>query len=243
MDANPYVDPFDRDAADNQGYLYTTNIRLSSQLATQRTTDTILGMERFEGRSVLDIGCGDGYYTCQFWDHGHPSKLIGIDMAENAIARANERKGERPIAFEVGDAHNLPYPDNSFDLILIQSILHHDYDPAGIIREAFRVAPEILIHEPNGNNPGLKIIERVSPYHREHGEKSYSLQRMTRWVEQSNGRVTSHKFAGFVPMFSPDWLAKLMKKAEFIVEGVPLLNRFGCAVYALVAVRSDTATE
>jgi glycosyltransferase involved in cell wall biosynthesis len=39
--------------------------------------------------------------------------------------------------------------------------LHQGDNPRNVIREAFRVAPEVLVHEPNGNNPGVKIVEAV----------------------------------------------------------------------------------
>jgi ubiquinone/menaquinone biosynthesis C-methylase UbiE len=237
MESNPYVDPFNEDVASNAGYIYTTNTRLSSRLATQRSTEILLEIAPFAGRSVLDVGCGDAFYTLQFWDRGRPRSLVGVDMAAKAVELANARKGARPISFEVGDAHALAYPSDSFDLVLIQSILHHDYDPLGIIREAFRLAPQIVIHEPNGSNPGLKVLERVSRYHREHGEKSYALGRITRWVEQAGGRVVAHKYVGFVPMFCPDPIARITKRAEYVVERMPFLNRIGCAVFALVAER------
>jgi hypothetical protein len=183
------------------------------------------------------MGCGDGFYTFRFWDHGKPRSMVGVDAAEKAIEIANRKKGSRPITFAVGDAHHLPYPDDTFDLVLIQSILHHDDHPLDMIREAFRLAPEILIHEPNGNNPGLKVIEKVSRYHREHGEKSYTSSRLTRWIEQAGGRVVERRFAGFVPMFCPDWVARATKAVEPIVENVPVLNKLGCAVYVVVARR------
>jgi len=46
---NPNVEVFHRDALSNAGYLYTTNTQMSSQLATQRTTDTILSLGEFKG--------------------------------------------------------------------------------------------------------------------------------------------------------------------------------------------------
>ena len=115
---NPNVEVFNRDVASNDGYRYTTNISLSSQLATQRTTDIILGLDRFAGRSVIDVGCGDGFYTLRFWDQGRPQSVVGVDSAERAIELANARKGTRPIEFVVGDAHRLPYPDDSFDYVM-----------------------------------------------------------------------------------------------------------------------------
>jgi SAM-dependent methyltransferase len=212
-------------------------VSLSSLLATQRTTDTILQLGNFAGRSVIDMGCGDGFFTLRFWDIGHPTRMTGVDMADKAIEVANKRRGDRPIYFEVADAHKLPYPDNSFDLAVIQSILHHDDNPLATIREAFRLAPEVLIHEPNGNNFGLKVIEKASAYHREHGERSYTARRIVNWIEQAGGRAVTRRYSGFVPMFCPDWIARNMKRLEGIVEQTPFLNIFGCAVYVVVAVR------
>jgi SAM-dependent methyltransferase len=237
MNDKPNIHPFNQDATEHGGYLYTTKVSLSSLLATQRTTDTILQLGHFAGRSVIDMGCGDGFFTLRFWDVGHPTRMTGVDMADKAIEVANKRRGDRPIYFEVGDAHKLPYPDNSFDLAVIQSILHHDDNPLATIREAFRLAPEVLIHEPNGNNFGLKVIEKTSAYHREHGERSYTARRIMSWIEQAGGRAVTWRYSGFVPMFCPDWIARNMKRLEGIVEQTPFLNIFGCAVYVVVAVR------
>jgi len=235
---NPDVEIFNRDANRNEGYLYTATTRLSCRLATQRTMDAILETKRFAAKSVIDLGCGDGFFTIQLWDKGQPRSIIGIDPAPNAIDVAERNKRERPIQFQVGDAHTLPFADNSFDVALLQSVLHHDTNPPDLIREAFRLAPEIVIHEPNGNNFGLKIIEKTSPYHREHAEKSYTSRQLRRWVELHGGRVVHQRFRGFVAMFSPDWLARGMKAIEPLIEGLPLVNTLGCAVVVLVAVRT-----
>ena len=239
MPLKPHVDVFEHDAVTHGGYLYTTNQRLSCRLATQRTIDLILHAGSFCDRSILDIACGDGFYTVRFWDHGTPCSMIGVDAAFRAVKIAYNHRDDRPIHFVVGDIHKLPYRDNSFDLVLIQSVLHHDDNPLDAIRESFRLAPEILIHEPNGNNIGLKIIEKTSRYHREHSEKSYTTLQLKRLIKEAGGEVVFQKFGGFVPMFCPDWLARMMKAIEPIVERLPIINCLGCAVCVLVAVRSD----
>ncbi|MEJ7813116.1 MAG: class I SAM-dependent methyltransferase [Gemmatimonadaceae bacterium] len=231
------VEVFNRDVEQHAGYVYTTSTRISTRLATQRTTDIILETGLLEGSSVLDMGCGDGFYTLRFWDRGRPRAMVGVDGASGAIAVAEANKGTRPITFAVGDAHHLAYEPDSFDVVLVQSILHHDDDPRDMIREAFRLAPTVIIHEPNGNNIGLKAIEKLSSYHREHAEKSYSSRQLGNWVAGAGGRVTDLRFAGFVPMFSPDWLARAMKAVEPIVERVPAVNALACAVYVMVATR------
>src|ERR1017187_10002862 len=192
------VDVFDRDAGVNAGYAYTDITRLSCKLATQRTTDIILKTGEFEGRSVLDVACGDAFYTIRLWDRGHPASLVAADAAVTAVQVAAQSSDSRPIRFLVGDAHHLPFANDSFDVVLLQSVLHHDDTPLHMIQEALRIAARIIIHEPNGDNPGLKIIEKTSRYHIEHNEKSYSPRQMKRWIEAAGASVVYRKMAGFV---------------------------------------------
>jgi len=97
--------------------------------------------------------------------------------------------------------------------------------------------PGFLIHEPNGNNLGLKVIEKVSKYHREHGEKSYNAIQLSRWIARAGGRILRRKYAGFVPMFCSDRIARVTKTIEPLIESVPFLNAMGCAVVVILAER------
>jgi len=231
------VEVFNRDAAANAGYGYTTGERLSSRMATNRSSDVVIGTAEFAGRTILEVGCGDGFYTFRIWELGRPRGLVALDAAEAAVRVAAVNLGGRPVRFLTADGHRLPFRDNSFDVVLLQSILHHDDAPQDMVKEALRVASRMVVHEPNGNNPGLKVIERVSKYHIEHGEKSYTPRRVGRWVSAAGGTVVSCRFAGFVPMFCPDVVARLMKFLEPLVERLPLVNALGCAVYVMVVER------
>ena len=231
------VEVFNRDAAANAGYGYTTGERLSSRMATQRSMDAVTGTAEFAGRLVLDLGCGDGFYTARIWDIGRPRGLVALDAAEAAVQVAASKVGERPVRFLAADGHRLPFRDDTFDVVLLQSILHHDDTPGHMVKEALRVASRMVVHEPNGNNLGLKVIERVSKYHIEHGEKSYTPRRVGQWVRAAGGAVVSCRFAGFVPMFCSDLLARLMKFLEPLVERLPLVNALGCSVYVMVVER------
>lgn len=236
-----HIEVFNRDVDENRGFLYTTNIGLSSRLATENSVESIMAAGRFTGRDVIDIGCGDGHYSLQYWDVTRPRSLTGMDAAKRAVALANERKGQRPVTFRVGDSHRLPFGPDSFDVALLQAILHHDDDPQQTIREALRVAPELVIHEPNGYNIGLKAIERLSAYHRAHAERSYPHWRVRDWIRRSGGELVTCRFTGFVPMFCPNSIAKLMKTLEPLVERTPLLRMAGCAVYTILARRRPAA--
>lgn len=231
------IEPFDVDAAGGEGYQYTTANRFSTLHVLARHQQLILDMGDLKGRAVIDVGCGDGFSTIRFWDVAHPGRMAGVDPAPNAIKVADRKRAERPIEFRVLDGDRVPFEDDSFDVAIVQGVLHHADDPAHTIKEAMRVAREVVILEPNGLNPGLKLLEKVSTYHREHNERSYSRRRLRGWVEAAGGRVVAEKFAIFVPIFSPDWLARSMKLVEPLVEATPGVRAAACSVYVLRARR------
>jgi len=136
------VDPFDADAGGGEGYVYTTSDQFSSRHVLQRHFQLIKNIGRLEGRSIIDIGCGDGFSTLRFFDSAHPSRMAGVDPAPNAIKVADAKKGARPILFRVLTDNHVPFEDASFDVAIIQGVLHHADDPPAIIKEALRVALE-----------------------------------------------------------------------------------------------------
>lgn len=84
--------------------------------------------------NILDIGCGTGDHSVFFQN----ASYTGIDIEEKYIDYARKKyKGE----FLVGDAVNLPFPDASFDKVVIIAVLHHlnDETASRVLREAKRV--------------------------------------------------------------------------------------------------------
>jgi ubiquinone/menaquinone biosynthesis C-methylase UbiE len=67
-------------------------------------------------KQILDVGCGGGGHLRRLVEYGaQPEHLFGIDLMESRIAQARARNPV--INWRVGSAHQLPYPDASFDLI------------------------------------------------------------------------------------------------------------------------------
>jgi len=69
---------------------------------------------------VLDIGCGTGQGTLFLAREFPQGRVRGVDLSEEMIRAAVAKVGLDPegrIAFKVGDAASLPYPDDSFDLV------------------------------------------------------------------------------------------------------------------------------
>ena len=236
------VRTFEADVAESGGYLYATDERLSCRLANGRVDAAILAAARPQGRRVIDIGCGDGAFTLRWLEAG-ASEVLGIDAAGEAVDAARRRCAAWPNArFEVADVYALERSEQPYDVAIVRLMLHHLYDAPRAVETVCRLAREVVIADPNGYNPILKVIERVSPYHVAHEEKSFAPRSLDRWVEEAGGEVVGREFIGLVPMFSPDWLARACKRIEPLVEATPGLRALGCAQY-VQRIRTRTADD
>ena len=90
------------------------------------------------GDRVLDVGCGRGY-LCKHVEEIYGAVPTGLDVKDFRAA---------PIAFRCFDGTAIPFPDQSFDHVVLSFALHHSQDPMALIKECRRVARRgILIFE------------------------------------------------------------------------------------------------
>jgi ubiquinone/menaquinone biosynthesis C-methylase UbiE len=93
---------------------------------------------------VLDIGTGSGRLAIELAKaRGCDFEIVGLDVSENMLkkARENARQAgvESKISFVLGNASNLPFSGNSFDLVMSYASLHHWFRPVQVFNEAYRV--------------------------------------------------------------------------------------------------------
>lgn len=78
------------------------------------------------GGRVLDVGCGSGNTACLIAER-YGAHVEGVDLAEVMVAQAEERAAGRGLghlaSFRVADATQLPFPDDHFDLVIVESVL------------------------------------------------------------------------------------------------------------------------
>jgi len=96
---------------------------------------------------VLDIGTGSGWLAIELAKaKGCHFDIIALDISENMIKKARENAGrsgvENKIRFLVATAAALPFPDNSFDLVISYASLHHWLKPVTVFDEVARVTRE-----------------------------------------------------------------------------------------------------
>lgn len=89
--------------------------------------------------SLLDVGCGKGFMLFDIAQYIPGIKLRGIDISEYAIENCKE---ETRAHIQVANAKELPFDDNSFDVVISINTIHNlDKDECGMaLREIERVS-------------------------------------------------------------------------------------------------------
>jgi ubiquinone/menaquinone biosynthesis C-methylase UbiE len=103
-------------------------------------------------KRILDFGCGPGVMSVFF-----NNNYVGVDIDKRRIQIATEMypdKTFKQIGFLSNEKNAIPYPNNYFDIILLNDCVHHinNIEMSYIIRELFRVLQVggfIIIREPN----------------------------------------------------------------------------------------------
>lgn len=218
---------------ENGGFLYTTNAQFSSHVANKRISDEIFKLIEPHYRTLVDIGCGDGMYTNNIKQNFPRLEVYGFDPAASAIRIAQEKHPD--IQFDTINllADTLPIPTQKYDVAVIRGVLHHLSDQQKAITNAFKLADNLIIMEPNGNNPILKIIEKTSRYHIEHEEQSFYQGQLKRWIRNAGGTIKAFKYVGYVPFFFPTLPAKLIYFFQPFLEKIPVVKHIFSAQFII----------
>lgn len=94
---------------------------------------------RHHGQKVLEVGVGAATDFLQWVRAG--ARAHGIDLTEEAVEHARRRLAVYGLEAEevrVADAENLPFPDDTFDLVYSWGVIHHSPDPMRALREIVR---------------------------------------------------------------------------------------------------------
>lgn len=219
------VGQFDLDVKNNDGYIYTTNNKFSSIVASKRITDSMNQFIEEDVKTLIDIGCGDGTHVDSIKKFRPDLNITGVEPAANAIDIAKSKY--KNIVFEVASIYDDEYfKGKHFDLAIFRGVLHHVSDPELAIKKITGFADKMLIVEPNGNNFILKIIERYSKYHIEHEEQSFSSSTLKIWCENSGWNIKALTFIGFVPIFFPTIPSKIIYFFQPLLEKLPVINKY-----------------
>lgn len=93
--------------------------------------------------TILDAGCGEGFTLQKLREHCVGEKLEGIEYSKKAIKLG--KKIFPNLSLKQGSIYQLPYRDNSFELVLCTEVLEHIDRPSAGLEEVIRVSQKYII--------------------------------------------------------------------------------------------------
>jgi ubiquinone/menaquinone biosynthesis C-methylase UbiE len=159
-------------------------------IGSHKYVESIIGSMELKHKSVLDIGCGFGWFIYQCLQF-EPSFIGGIEISEVDLETAKNDERLQRAEFLVGSALATGYPDSFFDLVTAWEVLEHI--PKGSEQLMFDEFYRIL--KPNGiaiiSTPykDLRSIALDPAFY--FGHRHYSLKRILEFSYKSNLLVQS----------------------------------------------------
>jgi len=116
------------------------------------------------GKRILDFGCGHGIFSIAPARHG--AQVVGVDISPRSLAFARRRSSREQVSgrtqFCVGDCERLPFPDDTFDLVMSCGVLsclnlrHGINEVARVLRPDGRA----IFVDTLGHNPVINLRRR-----------------------------------------------------------------------------------
>lgn len=94
---------------------------------------------KHSGKQLLEIGGGLGTDHAQFAKHGAITTDVDLSAGHLAMAQENFRLRGLEGTFVHHDAETLPFPDNSFDVVYSNGVIHHTPNTQQVVDEIYRV--------------------------------------------------------------------------------------------------------
>jgi ubiquinone/menaquinone biosynthesis C-methylase UbiE len=185
----------------------------------------VMGFDKFRDARLLEIGCGMGTDLLQFARGG--ACCTGIDLTPRSIeiTRHRFRLYDADGAFIISDGEHLPFPDERFDVVYSNGVLHHTPDTAGAIREVHRVlrpggTAKVMLYHRNSWNYWLDIVLRRGVLRADFLRGRSVAEIMSRFVEFSD-----HDARPLVKVYSRKQARKLFRLFKDVRVEVEQLTR------------------
>jgi len=213
----------------------------------------------------LDCGCADGGYTIAMLERG-ASQVIGVDVEADRLAKAQRRPARGDAGYAGAVAEALPFPDQSFDGVLMNEVLEHVANEAQALREVLRVlrpGGHLVLMSPNRWFPfeqhGMRIDETkidipipllpwlpariASPFMR---ARNYWPWQLCELVTRAGFELWECEWV--FPVFEkyrwlPDWVIRYYQDVLPALERIPLLRRFGVSTFVVARRPYDKVTR
>ncbi|MFN8484798.1 MAG: class I SAM-dependent methyltransferase [Anaerolineae bacterium] len=127
-------------------------------MAAYRSDARIVAANTAVGGAILDLAPGPGYLAIEVAKLGD-FRVVGLDVSKTFVNIARQKAAEAgvQIDFQEGNASQMPFADDSFDLIVCRAAFKNFADPIGAMNEMYRTL------RPGGKGLIMDLNKDVSP--------------------------------------------------------------------------------
>lgn len=168
--------------------------------------DVLLGAYDLTGRTLLDAGCGTGWFSAAARERG--AVVTALDIGPRLLEQVRRKCDAKTV---VGDVMNLEFRDDTFDVIVSSECIEHTTDPRRAVSELIRVCKPgglIALTCPNRHWQWACTLAnalRLRPY--EGLENWPSWKELRRWITEGGATIRSmrgiHLFPFQIRMLHP----------------------------------------
>ena len=187
------------------------------------------------GMTVLELGCGAGYFTQELARSG--ADIVAIDVSPELLEIARTNCSAPNVQYEIENAYALSYDDAVFDSVVGSSVLHH-LEIEKALRDIYRVlqpAGAIYFTEPNMLNPQIAIQKNVPWIKRKLGdspdETAFFRRPLRRLLERTGYRDIRVEPFDFLHPKTPASLIKGVAMLGGFLENLPVISEFAGSLY------------
>lgn len=196
---------------------------------------------------VLEVGCGEGYYTKQIG--AITSNLIATDISQNYLIKAKSYNSHQINGYVCCPVEKLPFADNSFNKVLMSEVIEHLSDWEKGVKEIWRVLKpdgNLVVATPNKHSYlnflcHLKTIIKNEPFTKEH-IKEFSRKELESLL-QKYFIIERFSYTNYFPVLLPGFLLKIVEfktikniiqKVEKFLEKIPIIQGTALTMIAKV---------
>jgi len=201
--------------------------------------------------SFLDVGCAEGYHIKLLEKLANRAKneglyIVGVDIARNYLLKAKKRCNGLLV---VGDAHKLPFKENSFELVLCSEVLEHVLHPQQAFKELVRTSRKFILLTVAGENLfyyftkklGLaKVKDPFTKIGHGHIHEARIAETIIPWAlgaecEPVESIVTCYFPLAFLQKHkTPTFFISVIKFVDKIINKLPVLRELGAVQIVLL---------
>jgi glycosyltransferase involved in cell wall biosynthesis/ubiquinone/menaquinone biosynthesis C-methylase UbiE len=173
------------------------------------------------GKELLELGGGIGTDLSQFAANGARTTDLDLSAGHLALAKENFKLRGLPGTFIHHDAETLPFPDNTFDVVYSNGVIHHTPNTRGVVREIYRVLKPggraiIMVYAENSLHYWRNLVWHIGI--KDGVLRTHSMgEIMSRSVERSDNAAARP----LVKVYTPARLRHMFK--DF--EGISIVQR------------------